>query len=206
MPQLNRSRRKPTTTVAAVLVVVLASLALAACGSSSKGASSSTATSASTSTSTTHRPAGALGGRFTAFRECLSKNGITLPKFAPGQRQSPGTHGPTLPTGVSKARYEAAVKKCGGSAFFHGGGGRFQSPAVKQALAKFATCMRANGVNVPKANTSGSGPIFNSKGLDQHSAKFKAAEAKCRADLNGAFRGVPGLRRGAPGGGPPTAG
>lgn len=206
MPQINRSRPRPTTIAVAVLLVMLASLALAACGGSSKSASSSTGTSASASTSTTHRTPGAAGGRFTALRECLQKNGITLPKFTPSQRPSPGANRPALPAGVSKAQYEAAVKKCGGSGFSAGGRARFQSAAVKQALAKFATCMRANGVKVPTANTSGNGPIFNSKGLDRSSAKFKAAEAKCRVDLAGAFRGVPGLRRGAPGGGPPTAG
>jgi hypothetical protein len=206
MPQLNRSRDRSTTTVAAVLLVVLASFALAACGGSSKSSSSSASASASAPTSTAHKTPGALGSRFTAFRECLQKNGITLPKFTPGQRPSPGAHGPTLPAGVSKAQYEAAIKKCGGTGLFTGGRARFQSAAVKRALARFATCMRANGVNVPKANTSGKGAIFNSKGLNTSSAKFKAAEARCRVDLAGAFRGAPGLRRGAPGGGPPTAG
>jgi len=201
MPHINASRPRPATTAAALLLVILASIALAACGGSSKSSSSSTSTNASAA-----RTPGALGSRFTAFRECLQKNGVTLPKFSPPQRPAPGTSRPALPTGVSKAQYETAVKKCGGSGLFAGGRGRFQSTTVKQALAKFATCMRANGVNVPKANTSGKGAIFDSKGLKTSSAKFKAAEAKCRVDLAGAFRGVPGLRRAAPGGGPPTAG
>jgi hypothetical protein len=193
--------------------MVLASLALAACGSSSPSSSGSTATaSASATTSTTGRAPGAAAGRFSAFRECLQKNGVTLPKRTPGQRRSPGGgflgggRGAVLPKGMSKAQYEAIVKKCGGppgGARGFGGarGGLFSSPAAKQALARFATCMREDGVKVPAPNTSGKGPVFGSKGLDTSSAKFKAAEAKCASELSGAFRGRPG----AGAGGPPSA-
>ena len=164
MSQNISSRRRSAPPAAAVILVVLASLALAACGGSSTSSSStSTATSASARTATTGRAPGALGGRFTALRECLQKNGVTLPKFTPGQRRSPGTHRSFLPKGVSRSQYEAAVKKCGGAGIFTNGRNRFSDPAIKQALAKFATCMRENGVNIPKANTSGKGPIFNSK-------------------------------------------
>jgi hypothetical protein len=214
MPQLTSSKRRSSTTAAALLLALLASVALAACGSSSKASSSTTATSASASTSTSAttptpgtRP-GALGGRFTAVRACLQKSGITLPKFTPGQRATPGQHGPILPKGVSKAQYEAALKKCGGH--FFNSPSHFGGTAIRQALAKFATCMRENGVNVPKANTSGKGPIFNTKGLNTSSATFKAAEEKCRVALTGAFRGAPGAHAGpgtAPGASaPPTAG
>ena len=131
---------------------------------------------------------------FAAMRECLQKNGITLPKRTPGQPRPGGPGGflggaagaPRLPPGVTRSQYEAAVKKCGGAAFA-GARGRLRSPAFKQAIAKFATCMRQNGVNVPEPNTSG-GPIFNTAGLNTESAQFKAAEAKCRADLPSAFR------------------
>jgi hypothetical protein len=186
---------------------MLASLALAACGGSSTSSSSTPATtsaSATTAPSTTGKAPGAVGGRFAALRECLQKNGITLPKFTPGQRPSPGTRRSFLPKGVTKAQYEAAIKKCGGPGFFAGGKNRFNTPAFKQALAKFAACMHENGVDVPKANTSGTGPVFSSKGLDTSSLKFKDAEAKCRPDLSGALRGAPGARGAA--GAPPTAG
>ena len=135
------------------------------------------------------------------MRECLQKEGITLPKRTPGQKRPPGgaggflggggaggAAGPQLPKGVTRAQYEAALKKCGGSTFGHGGAARFDSPAFKAALAKFATCMRQNGVNVPAPNTSGSGPVFDTKGIDTSSAQFKAAEAKCQSDLSGAFK------------------
>jgi len=205
MPHINRRKRNPTRQAKrpalAVAVLLLACLGLAACGSSSSSSTSSNASATSTNGATGATGRGA--GRFAALRECLQKNGITLPKRTPGQRPQGGAGGflggaggPQLPAGVTRAQYEAAVKKCGGAAFT-GAGGRVKSPAFKQALAKFATCMRENGVNVPEPNTSGSGPIFNTKGLDTTSAQFKAAQSKCSKDLAGTFR------RGAPGGGPP---
>jgi hypothetical protein len=214
MPHINRTRRASMATATAVAVLLLASVALAACGGSSSSSSTSAnaaATSATGATGGTGRGA----GRFAALRECLQKNGITLPKRTPGQRPRGGAGGflgggaggpqAQLPKGLSRAQYEAAVKKCGGGAFV-GAGGRLASPAAKQALAKFATCMRENGVNVPEPNTSG-GPIFNTKGLNPSGAQFKAAETKCRSDLQGAFqRGRAGGPPGAPGGAPEGSG
>jgi hypothetical protein len=209
MPHIKRTRRVSVATATAVALLLLASLGLAACGGSSSS-SSTTANAAATSSTGATGATGRGAGRFQALRECLQKNGITLPKRTPGQRPRGGTGaggflgggagGPQLPKGVSRAQYEAAVKKCGGGAFA-GTGGRISSPAAKQALAKFATCMRENGVKVPEPNTSGGGPIFNSKGLDTSSPQFKAAEAKCQSDLQGAFqRGRGGRPPGAGGG------
>jgi hypothetical protein len=205
----NNRRRKPAAAAAAVLVLLLACLGLAACGGGGSSSSSSTgttaaATSASTGTSAKKAP---NTGRFAAIRECLQKNGITLPQRTPGQKRPPGGAGgflgggaggpgaagrAQLPKGVTRARYEAALKKCGAGAFAGRGGTRFKSPAFKTALTKFAACMRENGVNVPAPNTSGNGPVFDTKGIDTSSAQFKAAEAKCQSDLSGAFRRGPG--------------
>jgi hypothetical protein len=209
MPHINSKSSKP---VPAVLVLALAAIALAACGSSSSGSSTtSTNTNASASATTSTNggaPSGARAGGFTALRECLQKNGITLPQRKPGQHPGGGGYvpggggyypggggagGPHLPAGVTRAQYEAAIKKCGGG-FAPGRGAGFHyldSPAVKQAYKKFAACMRENGVNVPEPNTSGKGAIFSTKGLNTKSAQFTAAEAKCRSDLAGAFHAHP---------------
>jgi hypothetical protein len=201
MSHINIHRRKPA---AAVLVLVLAALLLAACGGSSSTTSSSTVPSASTST-TPGGGAGAGGGRFSALRECLQKQGITLPRRSPG---TPGTggllgsgsgQGPTLPSGVSRAQFEAATKKCGGANFARGGRAR-NNPARTSALTAFAACMRTNGVNLPAPNTSGKGPVFNTSGLNTNSAQFKGAQAKCASALQGALAG------GRAGGGVPPAG
>jgi hypothetical protein len=83
---------------------------------------------------------------------------------------------------------------------------RFNGSANKGALTKFATCMRENGVNLPAPNTSGKGPVFDTKGIDTTSAAFKSAQQKCRAQLKGAFRGA-GAPPSSPGeGGPPGEG
>jgi hypothetical protein len=224
MSHLDSKRRKPAA--AAVLVLLLACIGLAACGSSSKSSSASTNASAATTTGATGATdaRGQGAGRFAAMRECLQKNGITLPKRTPGQRRpggaggaggaggflgggTGGAGGAQLPKGVTRAQYEAALKKCGGGNFASRGGARFKSPAFKAALAKFATCLNQNGVKVPAPNTSGTGPVFDTKGINTSSAQFKAAEAKCQSDLSGAFRRGPGA--GGPGGSagaPPSSG
>lgn len=214
MPQIISSRRRPAATVG--LLLLLASFTLAACGGSSSGSSSTAAAGASTSTA--GGASGAGGSRFAALRECLQKDGITLPERTPGQRPhgaggllGGAGAGPLLPKGVTRAQFEAALKKCGGFSGGRFGGGatgrRLDSPAFKAALAKFATCMRANGVNVPSPNTTGKGPVFNTNGLNPNSAKFKAAQTRCASTLRGAFPTLPGSASGGTAGaGPSTAG
>jgi hypothetical protein len=208
MHRINRTRRNPAGAwkAAAVLaVLLLAALGLAACGSSGSstttstsanaaatsgsGAGTATAPSGPTGSPSGSGPSGPTGprsGRFTALRECLQKNGVTLPKPAPGQRRGFLGGATGLPNGVTRGQMEAALKKCGG--LFGGGLRRFSNPGYKQSLAKFATCMRENGVDVPEPNTSGNGPVFNTKGLETNSVKFRTAEAKCRAVLRASFR------------------
>jgi hypothetical protein len=193
----------------ALLVLALISLLLAACGGSS---SKTTSSAAGTGTSTA--PKGLRTARFAALRECLRKDGITLP--APTTRK-PGQTGPPsgggfplgaggtrkLPKGVTQTQFQAALRKCGGNTFPGRGGprgsfGRVSSPTFRKALVKFGDCLRENGVVVPAPNTSGNGPIFNTKGLNVNSPKFKAAQKKCSSLLR--------VRPGAAGAGaPPSA-
>jgi hypothetical protein len=211
MPHIHSKSSRPVT---AVLVLVFASLALAACGSSSNTSSTTTATSASATTPATGgRPAGA-GGGFAALRECLKKAGITLPTRKPGQAPGAGGFlgaggGSALPKGATKAQHEAALKKCGGfprggsnRGGFRRGAGGLNTAAGKQALAKFAACMRSNGVTLPAPNTSGKGSVFN--GINTASAKFKAAATKCHTALLGIFRAPPRPSPTAPGAAPAT--
>jgi hypothetical protein len=115
---------------------------------------------------------------------------------------------------VTRAQYEAALKKCGGGNFAGAGVGRSggpgfgraNSPVFRQALAKYATCLRQNGVNIPAPNTSGNGPIFSTKGLNPSSPQFRAATMKCRGTLIGAFRRPPGANGAQGAGGSPPAG
>ena len=230
MPHTNTRGHKPAFAV--VVLLLLASLGLAACGSSSSSTTSSSANAASTgaasgtsstgaASTTPSAPGSARGSaRFAAMRECLQKNGITLPKRTPGARPGAGFvpgagagGGPQLPSGVTRAQYEAALKKCGGGSghFFRRGGaaGRLNNPVFKTALTKYGDCLRQNGINLPAANTSGKGPIFDTKGIDTNSSQFKAASAKCRSALLGAFRrpaGAPGAAGTPPAGTAPAGG
>jgi hypothetical protein len=211
MPHIHSNRRKPA--VVSALVLLLACLTLAACGSSSKSSSTSTNASATTPAGTGATGAGATGqgtsargaSRFKALRECLQKNGIALPARTPGRPGGPGVFpgagagGPQLPKGVTRAQYEAALKKCGDGFFANrrGGAARLKNPAYLTALTKFAACMRENGVNVPAPNTSGNGPVFDTKGIDTSSSQFHAAEIKCSTDLRSTFRRGAGASPGA---------
>jgi hypothetical protein len=192
-----------------------ACLALAACGSS--GSSTSASTTAGTGTSASK--AGSGSSRFTALRSCLQKQGITLParpSGAPGGPGGPGGSGgsgapgfpggsgarPGLrpPEGVSQAKFDEALKKCGGGRFPGRGSANLSSATARAALNTYAACLRSNGVNVPAPNTSGNGPIFNTTGINTSSAQFKTAQSKCQSDLEGVFPG------GGAGGAPPSAG
>ena len=208
MPQIHT---KSSRAALAVLVLAIAAIALAACGGSSKGTTTTTAASGASASSTTGVHAPALSPNRQAVRECLQKHGIALPKPTSGRHRPPGgggffggggPHG-QLPKGMSEKQYETIIRKCG-DGFRPGTFSRgFNTPAVKKALEKYVACMRENGVDVPAPNTSGNGPIFNSKSLNVRSPAFTAAEAKCRADLQGAFRVAPGAT--APGS-PATSG
>jgi hypothetical protein len=212
MPHINTRSRKPAAV--ALVTLLLACIGLTACGGSSSttstganaaatGTASSTSSSSTPSTGTsstgqTSPPAGGRGvTRFAAMRECLQKNGITLPKRTPGSRSGAGGGfpsaaaggGPQLPKGMTRAQFEAALKKCGGGRGFAGGAGRrLNSPVLRAALAKYGTCLRQNGIKLPAPNTSGSGPIFSTKGINTSSPQFRAAATKCRTVLLGAFR------------------
>jgi hypothetical protein len=210
MHQIDSNRLRLATV--GVALALLAGLLLTACGGSSSNSQSG---------KTTAKAPGASGGRFgargTAMRTCLQKNGITLPERKKGaQGTTPGAGGPfgaggtgggaapKLPNGVTRAQMQAALRKCGGGQFPKGGKGFAAQGA--QRFAKFAACMRKDGVNLPKPNTSGKGPIFNTKGIDTTSASFKAADAKCEREL--APSGARPGGQGAPGAGaqpgPPT--
>jgi len=225
MSRIHSNRRAQSA--AAALLILPVALGLAACGGSSKDSAATTNAGAATANG---KRGGQFEARASALRACLQKQGITLPKrpLAPGGSAAggppaggpggdpysgrapgggPGARGPfgrgarigpRLPEGVTRAHFEAALKKCGGAAFGHSG--RLDSAQARERFAKFAQCMRRNGVNLPAPNTSGNGPIFNTRGIDTNSAPFKAADAKCMKELRprGVIPGPNGEREPAP--------
>jgi hypothetical protein len=201
----------------AVLLAAVSCLAIVACGGSSGSTGSATNANANANGATgAGGPGGPGAGRFAALRQCLQKNGITLPQRAGSAR--PRTPGAgvfggggggggglggaqrRLPAGVTQQQFQAALAKCGGAAGFRPR--RLSDPAYRQSLVAFAACMRKGGVNLPAPNTSGTGPIFNTSAINQADPKFKATVAKCQPLIRRPA-GAPG-----PGGGPggPAAG
>lgn len=207
-PRAHQPTSRRHTRPVLALLVLGACLMLAACGSSS-GSGGSTNSANSKSATTPSNAPGAGSAKSTALRECLSKQGVTLPSAPaggkPGSSPPTGTPGQSpgggfkLPSGESSAQLQAALKKCGGGNFPAGGAAgaaRFGGANSSKTLAKFTACMRENGVDLPAANTSGKGPVFNTKGINTSSTAFKSAESKCRSDLGAA----------AGGGSPPSGG
>lgn len=200
-----------TKRLAAIAVLLIASAMLVACGGSASNTNSTTTTNASATAPAAAGGPGGSGtggaGRFSALRECLKKEGITLPTRPKGTKGGGGFFGGgqrALPSGVSASKFQAAMKKCGGGNFPRlGARARLNSAGFKQSLEKFAACMRQNGVDVPAPNTSGNGPIFNTKGLDTGSAKFRAAQQKCSSLLRTGRPGAGGAG-GAGYGAPPS--
>jgi hypothetical protein len=175
----------------------------AAAGTTTAGASTTAGTSTGTSSSGKTTPSPVTGttpaaraARLAAVRTCLSKKGITLPQRTAGAGGFlGGVGGAQLPKGMSRAQFSEALQSCGtgfnASRFGKRGKGfhnPFNNARFHTVLARFAACLRQNGINVGEPNTSGKGPIFDTKGINTGSAQFKAAEATCRKTLLYALR------------------
>jgi hypothetical protein len=169
-------RRTPAPfRAAAVLMLVLASLALAACGSSGKsssGASSSSTAGNGASSSTAQTPA----TQPERLRACLKKLGINAPS-------SVSTVADLLahtPKGVTRAQLVSAVQNCGGIGPGLATATPHANPSTyRQAFVNFVACMRQQGVNLPAPNTTGKGPVLDTKGVDTGSSSYTKAAAKC---------------------------
>jgi hypothetical protein len=151
---------------------------------------------ASTTPSTSTAPGQTGTPGMAAIRACLAKKGITLPEKHP----LADAH---LPSGMSHAQLYEEVQRCAGGLLppgrghfhrFPGAAGPkgfhnpFNNPRFHTVLARFSACLRQHGIDVGEPNTSGKGPIFDTKGINTGSPQFKAATAECRSTLLGALR------------------
>ncbi len=230
-PSRKPASKAPSIALATALVTAALGLAACGGSSStsSQTSANAAATSASatttdttgTTTTATTPPGSSTGSpgvppagrpnrlRFTAMRACLAKKGIVLPQRTPGVPGLSGGGAQQLPKGMTRAQLAEALKSCGGPGFaggrfgggFRRGGRSFDNPRFHKALENFATCMRQNGVDVGEPNTSGKGPIFDTKGISTGSPQFRAASTKCRTALFDAVphRATPGAAGSATG-------
>lgn len=157
---------------------LLAALALAACGSSSDGTASA---------------GNAANDRDTArlkLQDCLRTHGVDLPTPGGG-----GLRG-NPPSAATRAKMQAALRgPCKGLA--QGAFGNVtaeQRQEFQDAFAKFASCMRSKGVEVPSF-TPGQGPPAGGARIDPNDPKVRSAMQTCRSNL------PQGGRFGGPGGG-----
>lgn len=204
MPNTKHTLRTPVA--AALAALALASFGLAACGESSGGSPSQTSAATKTALeqlakaksvrspsptkpgASTNNPTHSATPRITGIRACLEKSGA----IAKGATGSPFVAGSAL-KGAKRTQFTAAVRKCLGTATVGTGATsntvsrQAHPPRFKQALTKYATCLRENGVPVSKS--SGKSPL-GLQDLDRSSPRFKSAAIKCRSVLAAAFRGA----------------
>ena len=189
--------------------IALALLALAGCGGSSTASDSTSAAAGAASGAAAPSGATASNGRpdFTAYRDCMSKNGVTLPDFGQGgQRPSgapsafpsgapagapgaggPGAGGPggfPLPAGGDQATFDKAQQACA-SVRPQFGNGRGPGQIDATALAAFKSCLSDHGVTVPD------GQDFMRQ-LDRTDAKVAAGLKTCAPLLPAPGNGAQG--------------
>jgi hypothetical protein len=176
----SRPERHARRYLSVVLALGALGLLLTAC-SSGGSATTTTTTSAGKTTG---------GASLSAYRQCLSKHGVTLPNFsgrgtppsgaggAPeGGTPPSGTGGPPGGGGFSNnPKFAAAAKACasvepkGGFGGFGGGA----NGANSTAFAAYRNCLKLHGVTLP-SGTSGS-PTST---VDTSSAAYQAAQTAC---------------------------
>jgi hypothetical protein len=143
----------------------LSALALAACGSSSSGSSASASSSDARDTARLK------------LQECLRKQGVDAPRLGGGGGQGGGTP----PTAAQRQKLQTAIqgacKKEAQGAF--GNQTDAQRQEFQDAFAKFSSCMRQHGVDLPNF-TPGQGPPPAAQRLNRNTPKFKAAQEACR--------------------------
>ena len=152
-------------------------LALAACGS---GASQRPTTgAASTSAASSDRTAQQV-----KFAVCMRQHGVPIkdPTAGPQQALTSGVPAPTLQAAIAACRQYAVGALSTISAS--------ERAVFAQALVKYATCLRANGIDIPDPVISGDNG-FGQKLLAASSLpNFKRANATCRRKLPPQFGGA----------------
>jgi hypothetical protein len=168
---------------AALLSLLLLPAGLAACGSSGSSTStirlpaaaadgaSATGPAAGASTSSTRTSApGSTAGASTPSAGATASAAAGAPA-RPSTSATPSTSTAAPGAGRVGASSSAQASRVLRSSRFH------------EALVRFAACLRQNGIDVGEPNTSGKGPLLDTKGLSTGSPRFKTAAAKCRAVL-----------------------
>lgn len=171
-----------TVLAAARLLLLLSALAIGACGGSSTPSQGSTPPPRGTPAT-----AATVTARLDALRTCLHGAGVDVPVA------TLATGGESLPHGLSRARFQDALRRCSNAAGAEAlTRARTRSAAFKQAVGRYAACMRGAGVNLPEPNTSGTGPLFSAGALNPSKPNVRAGLLKCFRLLQDAYGVKPG--------------
>jgi hypothetical protein len=158
--------------------LMLVTLVATGCGGSSNAASPST--------KTTSQDAARI-----KFTQCLRDNGVNVP-------DTPAQGGGGRFGNVDQAKLQKAMTAC--SKYRQAVVGNItpaQRQAFQDAFAKFASCMRQHGVDLP-ARTPGQGPPAGGAQINRNDPKVQAAQKACQSKLP---QGGPGGGRFGGGGG-----
>jgi hypothetical protein len=147
---------------------------------SARGASGAASASASVSPSVTRavKPEDAR----LEFARCMRRNGVDVPD--PGSGDDPKMTRLGGP-GVNKERLSAALRECQGLLQAGGVLPDMKDPKVRDKYARFAQCMRENGVDMPDPDPDGRLKVPY-RGVDR--SRIEKARDACKALLPGTGR------------------
>jgi hypothetical protein len=92
-----------------------------------------------------------------------------------------GQGGMRVPPGVTRRRFEAALRKCG-FANMQVEGAPITNPTFRRRILQLTVCLRARGFKIPAPDLSGNGPVFDTSGIDITSPSWIAAKRTCRSE------------------------
>ena len=171
-----------------LLVVAAFSLTVAACGETESAGSDGSGASGGASSSSNDQDAARV-----RLQECLREQGVDLPE--PGSGGGDGE-----PPDIDRDEIQEAMEACDefrDEAF--GDITEEDRQEMQDAFAKFAQCMRDEGIDVPDIEPGGGGPPGGGGNqLDMDDPDVQAAIEQCQDELPQGGPGGPGGGPGAP--------
>jgi hypothetical protein len=145
-------------------VLAFTALVVAGCGGSSSSGSSTTTASSQDAARV-------------KFAQCLRDNGVNVP-------DNPAQNGGAQALqNIDQSKLQAAMKAC--QKYQQSAVGNLsdsQQQEFRDAFAKFSSCMRQHGVEVPNIGAGGGPPVGGNQ-INQNDPKVKAARNACQDKL-----------------------
>lgn len=121
---------------------------LAACGGGSDNSGVASGGGSAKPSAPASRQAADPADRQLKFAQCMRQNGVDMPDPKPGEPMR-------IPQNAAPSKLQTATKKC--QSYLQGGGGRVnpKDPKWRDAMVKFAQCMRQHGVQMSDPDPNG---------------------------------------------------